>query len=126
MKMLLDVIAELQALYEKHGNLPVVKHDCEWGLEVDFEPKVEKVWEEHGHLTSYSEEMIAERRRTAAEVFNEQTIRESYDSLVESMKESGFEETQTFEEWRDMMLKVPIDAAETVAKYDAAPNMVVL
>jgi hypothetical protein len=125
-KTLLDIIAELQGLYEAHGNLQVVKHDCEWGLETDITPKIEKVWEEHGHLVSYSEDMIAERRHTASQVMTEEVMRESYDGLVKSMEEAGFSESQTFEEWREMMLKVPVDAAETVRKYEAAPFMVVV
>lgn len=123
---LLDVIASLQALYEQHGNLQVLKHDCEWGLDADITPKIEKVWSENGHLISYDEDMIAERRHAATQVYTEEMIRESYDSLVQTMRESGFEENQTFEEWRATMLSVPVTAAETVRKYEEAPFMVII
>lgn len=121
-----ELIAQLQSLQTQHGDMQVVKIDRESYVEVVLDFKVQKVFEDQpGHLSTFDDEAISERRQTAREVYPEITIREWYTKFKEEMAEEGVEYTETYEQYRDNMWEVALSAADTVRKYEMAPLMVV-
>lgn len=126
MKLLSEHIAEMQAILAQHGDIQVVKHDCEWGLEIQLNPQVAKVFKEGGHLVHHTEDMIAMYRAEAKNHPAPEFLFQSYCEYI--MDQDGVDEEflMSLEEFTTSATNYPFECAKTVKKYDEAPYMVVL